>query len=761
MAMGMQVGELFAKIGLDQKEFNSGLKTAENNLKATGSKMDAEGKKISKSFEQVGEKFKAIGAGMTMVGAVIAGGLGKALKVTADFDTQMSKVMAISGATGDEYNALRNLALKLGADTKFSSTTAAAGMLELAAAGMTATNIIAAMPGVLDAAAASGEEIALVAETMGSAINTFGINAADSTHIADILSQVANLSSAGLQDMAYTMKYVGPVAAQLNMSLEEVGASVITMANAGIKGEQAGTTMRSALLSLIGPSKAAGEAMDALGMIVTDKAGNMLPFKDILFQLQEGMAGMGNAEKAAYLADIFGKEAVSGMMVLVDQGPEKFGEYTKALVNSTGASEKAAKIMADNIGGSFEELGGSIETAFISIGDALKPVVRPMIIFIKDMVNAFNALPAPIKTTIATMAALTAAFLLIAGPILIFIGFLPSIVAGIETFMGFSAVIKVIQGVSGAFKLLGLASLAGAGPIFAIAIAIGVLVGAGLAIWKHWDVAGPKIKAALEKIKAVVVGVFKKLADWFWDWGYLLLGPFGFVLKAISEHWDEIKKYAIEVFSKLMDWFWDWGWKMTGPFGAMAKIVKWHFDDIANGGEGAMGAVEDAIQWVIDAIDRLVLKVDEAISKFKEWANVPSPAMPDYITQPGPVKTILDIGGAVSPSNVLGKMYDKAKDFVWGNNEEESLNNEWLENMGNYDSGGIVPGPIGAPQLAVVHGGEEVRTIAQQAGGSAVHHTFDDITVRGVNTKGELVAITRILSDDFRRMGARPRLGVV
>lgn len=287
------------------------------------------GKAASQKFTNSFDAFKDAGQKITVAGAAMGGALGLTVKQAMDFDSQMSKVQALSGATGEEFEKLRKQAIQLGADTSFSASQAASAMQMLAQAGMNTEQIMAAMPGVLSAAAASGAEMSLVAETMATTLNSFGLKATKSAHVADILASAANQSAIDLQDLAYSIKYIGPVAHTLGISLEEVTAAVIEMGNAGIKGEQAGTTLRMAMLRLVDPPKDAKDALNAMGVSVTDQNGKFKTLGDIIGQLEKGMSGMTEAQKAQTISTIFGTEAMSGMAVIIGQGKDKFNEYTK------------------------------------------------------------------------------------------------------------------------------------------------------------------------------------------------------------------------------------------------------------------------------------------------------------------------------------------------------------------------------------------------------------------------------------------------
>jgi TP901 family phage tail tape measure protein len=544
------VGQLVVSLELAMDKFKRGVDDAKRQSADLGNRLSSDfNKSVNKindgnRFEQLAGTARSAGMAMTVAGGAMAYGLGQAVKTSADFGANMSKVQALSGSSAEEFQQLREQALKLGADTSFSSGQAAEGMQMLAAAGFNANQIMDAMPGVLDAAAASGEEMGLVAETIGSALSTFGLKASESGHIADVLASAANSSAIGLQDMAYSMKYAGPVAAQLGYSVEEVGAALIEMGNAGIKGEQAGTTLRAALLNLVDPPKEAADTMAALGMKFTDSAGKMLPLGDVIGVLKQKTEGMTEAQKAATLAQLFGKEAASGMLVLLAQGPEAFKKYQDGLINSAGAAKTAAEIMKDNLQGSLEELGGSVEAALIHIGDALTPVIQTVAKGVTATVNVFNSMPGPLKTVIAVILATVAGILLIGGPLLMLIGFLPSIVAG------FAALPAVLGLVAGGFASLWAAIT---GPIGLVIAAVAAVVLIVRQLIKHHDdiVAGLQsawkwITQLWDKIKIAIGSALKAIADLF-----IQYHPIGIIIS----NWEEIGVYLGGVATRA----WEWG----------------------------------------------------------------------------------------------------------------------------------------------------------------------------------------------------------
>lgn len=422
----------------------------------TMSKLNNETKK---AFDNVGN----IGAGFTAAGAGVALGLGYAVKTAADFESQMSRVSAISGASGEQLEALRDTALDLGASTSKSASEVAVGMEEMAKKGFEVNEVMAAMPGIISASEASGEDLALVSNVVASALNSFGLEATEASRVADIMATAANNSSADVNDLGYAFKYAAPIANTLGYSMETLAAATGIMTDAGLEGSQAGTTLRMAMIRLSDPPKEAAKEMSNLGLNVTDAAGNMLPFDQIVQQLAESTSGMGNAAKLAALSQIFGAEAASGMLTIIDAGPDKLRKFTEELQNSEGASQKTATAMKDNLKGAVQELQGSFETLMISMGTALTPAIRAVTEALTSLVNWFNGLPAPLQTALTVMIALTAALLLITGPILILVAMLPSIVAGfgaIAGAVGLTAsslliVIGVVVAVVAALALIG------------------------------------------------------------------------------------------------------------------------------------------------------------------------------------------------------------------------------------------------------------------------------------------------------------------
>lgn len=320
----------------------------------------------------------------TITKGIAAIGIGKlfseAVKTGMDFEAQMSRVKAISGATGEEFAKLKEQAKQLGADTAFSATEAAQGMENLASAGFSTSEIIAAMPGMLDLAASSGEDLASSADIAASTLRGFGLEASSAGHVADVLAKNAAETNAAVADTGEAMKYVAPVAKSMGIEFEETAAAIGIMADAGIKGSQAGTTLRGALSRIAKPTKAMQETMDSLGLSFYDSNGKMKSLADITEMLETKMSGLTDEQKNQALITLFGQESLSGMMALMDRGSGEVRKLTDEYKNCDGSAKDMAKTMQDNLSGAVEEFGGSVESLgieiFENIEGPLKKAVR-------------------------------------------------------------------------------------------------------------------------------------------------------------------------------------------------------------------------------------------------------------------------------------------------------------------------------------------------------------------------------------------------
>lgn len=351
-------------------------------------------KGLSKLGSIAAKGMKVATVAITGTAAALGGVAAAAIKVGSDFESQMSRVKAISGATGEEFEQLKEQAMQLGADTSFSASQAAEGMENLAAAGFTTSEIMNAMPGLLNLAAASGEDLASSSDIAASTLRGFGLAASDAAHVADVLAANANRTNSSVADTGEAMKYIAPLARAAGLSLEETAAAIGIMANAGVNGSQAGTSLRGALSRLSKPTDDMSEAMDELGISFYDSNGKMKSLTEQVGMLRQATEGMTDEQKNNYLVTLYGQEALSGMLALINEGEGSLGELTEAYRSCDGEAQKAAETMQDNLSGALEQLSGSAETLglafYNSVADNLKNAANTATESINNITDSFN-----------------------------------------------------------------------------------------------------------------------------------------------------------------------------------------------------------------------------------------------------------------------------------------------------------------------------------------------------------------------------------
>lgn len=405
-----KVADLLVKIGADIDGFTGAVKNMQNQLKDMG-----------KKFTDVGNQM-SLGLTLPITGAATA-----IVKTTADFESSMNKVKAISGATEDQFKQLEKQAMELGAATVFSASEAADGMTFLAMAGFEVNEIMDAMPGLLDLAAASGMGLADSADIASNIMSGFAIEAKNATKVADVLALAAASANTDVYQLGDAMKYAAPIANALGLTMEETAAAVGFMSDAGIQGSMAGTALRAGLTRLANPSKQARELMMDLGIEIFDSSGKMKSLSEVIKILNSGMAGLTEEEKAAAAATIFGQEALSGWLAVMGRGDEELSEFVKKLEESEGAAKLMADTMNSGLMGAWHELEGATETLAITLGQLLAPMILKVAEALTELVRWFTGLSSETQMIIMVMAGLVAAI----GPVLVVIGTLMTVLGSL------------------------------------------------------------------------------------------------------------------------------------------------------------------------------------------------------------------------------------------------------------------------------------------------------------------------------------------
>jgi len=475
--------------------------------------------KLAAAGQQLATVGQSLSLGITAPIVAIAAASATA---AAGFEQSMNKIVAVSGATGADLEALRLLAMKLGADTKYSAKEAADGMGDLAAAGLTTAQTIAAMPGVLDLAAAGTLAVSRAAEVTTDTLGQFGLAAGQAGHVADVFAVGAGAASINAEQLAQSMKLVGPVANLAGMSLEQTTTAIALLAGSGIKATEAGTGLRGVLAALESPGKKAATALANLGVVAKDSSGNLLPLDQIMLQLKESGAG------ASEMFKIFGRESSAAAAALMKDSGPAWAAMTAEIDKSDGAAKRMADTLNSGVAGALEQFKGSVETAGISLGQSLAPLIVAVLDagtklvndFILPAVEWFGKLPAPVQAFALTIVALAAAL----GPVLLIAG---------QLAIAIGALMPIITAAAG---VVGVSVLALGGWVIAIAAVVAGLVALGVWVNQNWNAIMAVIQDALAAVVAKIAG--------FVDWLAKLVPASSAVGQALKSAATELQNYG-------------------------------------------------------------------------------------------------------------------------------------------------------------------------------------------------------------------------
>ncbi|ELP8671668.1 phage tail tape measure protein [Staphylococcus pseudintermedius] len=428
-AAASKYNEAYAKLNLYERELQEAtneMKRMETQQRALNTSMGKLSAKLSSwgpKLQEIGRNMQSIGRSMSLyVTAPVVAGFGAAVKKSIDFDDSMRKVKATSGATSGEFQQLRDKALEMGAKTKFSASQSAEALNYMALAGWDTKEMMTGIDGVMQLAAASGEDLGSVSDIVTDSLTAFGLKAKDSGHFADVLAQASSKANTDVRGLGEAFKYAAPVAGALGYTVEDTSIAIGLMSNAGIKGEKAGTALRTMFSNLAKPTKAMKNQMDELGISITDSQGNMLPMRDVMDQLRGKFKGLSKDQQASAAATIFGKEAMSGALAVINASDEDYKKLTKSIDNSAGASKRMADEMEGGIGGSIRRMKSAIESLAISIGDVLAPYIKRLAEWVANAATKLNEMPKGTQKVVVGLGLVAAAI----GPLLVILGVMVS-----------------------------------------------------------------------------------------------------------------------------------------------------------------------------------------------------------------------------------------------------------------------------------------------------------------------------------------------
>ena len=475
---------------LEEQARQSG--TALQEIAAKGEKL----KTVGDNVTNVGKKFMPVTLGVVGLGTA-------AVKTAADFDTAMSKVAAVSGATGKDLDALRDKAREMGSKTKFSASEAAEAMNYMAMAGWKTEDMLSGIEGVMNLAAASGEDLATTSDIVTDALTAFGLSAKDSGHFADILAAASSNANTNVSMMGETFKYCAPIAGALGFSAEDTAEAIGLMANAGIKGSQAGTALRTIMNNLSGDVKICGSSIGEVTVATTNADGSMRDLSDILADCRTAFSGLSESEKAAAAESLVGKNAMSGFLALMNAGEADINKLSSAIDNCDGCAAGMAETMNDNLAGQLTILKSQLQELAISFGELLMPAIRTIVGWIQKFVDWLNSMDEGTRKVIVTIALVAAAI----GPVLIIVGKVISAIGTIMTIIPkLAGVINAAKGVFAAFN-----AVCAANPYVLIIAAIVALVAAFIYLWNNCEEFRQFWIDLWESIKEIAIAVWEAL----------------------------------------------------------------------------------------------------------------------------------------------------------------------------------------------------------------------------------------------------------
>lgn len=576
--MAVDVGTAMAYLDLDISPFEKGVKSAMSNLRTF---MD--------SSQSASDRIGALGTAFTTVGGTLTKNVTTpivtvgtaAVAMASKFEKSMSNVKAISQATDTQFQALKDTAISLGASTAFSAGEVADAMTEMAKAGWTSEQIIDGMSGVLDAAAASGEGLASVSTIVADAITGFGLKARDSARVADLLTQAANSGTIGIADLGESFKYVAPVAGALGINIEDATTAIAAMSMAGIKGSQAGTSLRTMLTRMVKPTKMVQEAMDALGFSAKNADGTFKELPTILSELRVKFGELTDAEKAQYAAQLAGQEGMSGLLSILNLTQEEYDKIAESMYGAKDVAKETAEVMQDNLQSKMEQLGGAVESLAIRLGDILIPAIRSIVETITGWVEKLATLDEEQLKFIVKIAAVVAAI----GPVLLIVG-------------------KVI----GLISTIGPILSALTGPIGLVIAAIAALVAIFANLYKTNEDFRNGVNQLWEEIKSsivVAIETIKEVAMTLWEG---IKPSFEMLMETFEGIKEQLSGSLLTLFESVKNALADWQpiiEVVAGVLGALLLANIASVIGILNGFIEALVPVVDIITSIVNIVGEL------------------------------------------------------------------------------------------------------------------------------------------------------------
>lgn len=573
---------------------------------------------IGQSMQDIGKKMESVGQDLTKKVTLPLAGIGAvAIKIGSDFQAEMSKVQSISGATGEELQKLSDKAKEMGSKTKFSASESAQALNYMAMAGWETNQMLDGLDGVMMLAAASGENLATVSDIVTDALTAFGMKASEAGSFADLLASTSSKANTNVGMLGESFKYVAPVFGSIGFSANDAALALGLMANAGIKGSQAGTTLRGAITRLTKPTGAAADVMSKLGLTMTDAQGDMLPFKEVMDQLRSSFGNLTKEQQAQYAATLFGQEAMSGMLAIINASDEDYQKLTEATREYNGVAGEMAEIMQDNLQGQLTILKSQLEGVAIQIFEILLPHLMKLVQFLQKVVDWFSNLSPATQETIVKMAALAAAL----GPVLIIGG---KVVAGAGAII--SAFSKISLAIAGKTAVVGTATTAAGGLVAIkgalaaaftaltgpIGIAVAAIVGIiaiGIALWKNWDTIKEKASELKEAMSERWNSLKNKTSE---TWNAMK--------NSMSQSWENMKMATSNAWQFIRNKVNEHGGGIRGIIGTYTEVYKKLWTSSLNVMDSITGGkFSNIVSKISNAFTNITSSIQKGIDRIKEW----------------------------------------------------------------------------------------------------------------------------------------------
>lgn len=597
---------------IDSSSAQDALHKIEEKVGGVGEKLTTAGEKISK----FGDGMAKVGTNLTTKVTLPLVGIGTAIvKASGDFEAGMSKVQAISGASGEDLDKLKEKAKEMGATTKFSATESAEAMEYMAMAGWKTSDMVDGISGIMNLAAASGEELATTSDIVTDALTAFGLTAKDSGHFADILAAASSNANTNVSMMGETFKYCAPIAGALGYSAEDTAVAIGLMGNAGIRSSQAGTSLRKIMSELQGTFEISGKSLGNYVVETTNADGTMRSFSDIIGDCREAFGQLSESEKASAAETLVGKEAMSGFLAIMNAAPQDVEKLTNAIEGCDGVAESMANTMNDNLQGQITLLKSALEGVAIQLGKTLVPILKNVVEHISGMVDWFANLDPSIQEATVYVGLLAAAL----GPILVVGGKLISGIGSIVSIVGTCA--SAIGGLASGTGALSTAFTVLTGPI-GIAIAAITAIGAALVyLYNTNEDFRNKINALWEQIKQLfssaceaiknIISAFIDACKALWsrygkEISEIISSALADVKNLLSAGWELIKS----LFSASIDAV------LTVLVNATVMFIKAGQDLIKGLENGIKNAWESVKSWFNNFLDHPIQTIKGTASRF-------------------------------------------------------------------------------------------------------------------------------------------------